>query len=118
MVLPTQTDALIFETLIALPLHTMLNRAQDGKAFMLATEHTRSLSDFRKNATATIERLNKTGYAEIITVNGEARAVLMSAAVYGELAREAELAWDVAVIRESVREIADGKGRPAKDVFC
>jgi hypothetical protein len=42
---------------------------------MIATERTQSLTDFRLKAAETLERLNQTGEAEIITVNGEARAV-------------------------------------------
>jgi PHD/YefM family antitoxin component YafN of YafNO toxin-antitoxin module len=85
---------------------------------MIASEHTQSLSEFRKKAAETIARLNRTGDAEILTVNGEARAVLLSPAVYDELAREAQLARDVAVIQQSLKEIKEGKGRPAKEVFA
>src|SRR5271156_6295529 len=85
---------------------------------MIASEHTQSLSEFRKKAAETIARLNRTGDAEILTVNGEARAVLMSPAVYDELAREAQLARDVAVIQRSLKEIKEGKGRPVKEVFA
>jgi prevent-host-death family protein len=85
---------------------------------LLATEHTQSLSEFRKTAAATIDRLNKTGDAEIITVNGEARAVLMSPAVYDELAKEAELSRDVAAIQRAMREFDEGKGVEAKTFFA
>ena len=47
---------------------------------MIATQHTQSLTDFRQNANQTLDRLGKTGEAEILTVNGEARAVLLSPA--------------------------------------
>lgn len=77
---------------------------------MVATKNTQSLTDFRQKATETLDRINRTGMAEILTVNGEARAVLMSPAAYDELAREAELARDVAVIRRAAREIKEGKG--------
>lgn len=79
---------------------------------MLTSEHTQSLSEFRKTAAATIERLNRTGDAEILTVNGEARAVLISPAVYDELAREVEVTRDVAAIRRAMKEFDEGKGRP------
>ena len=85
---------------------------------MLATEHTQSLSEFRKKAAATIDRLNKTGNAEILTVNGEARAVLISPAVYDELAREAELSRDVAAIKRAMKEFDEGKGVEAKTFFA
>ena len=84
---------------------------------MLTTEHTQSLSDFRKNAAATLERINKSGDAEIITVNGEARAVLISPAVYDEMARKTFLAYDVAAIRKAMKQFDEGKGRPVDEFF-
>jgi PHD/YefM family antitoxin component YafN of YafNO toxin-antitoxin module len=84
---------------------------------LISTEHTQSLSEFRKTAAQTIERLNKTGDAEILTVNGEARAVLMSPAVYDQLAREALLARDVAVMRRSIQQFKEGKGQEVNAFF-
>ena len=83
---------------------------------MISTQHTQSLSDFRKKAAATIERLNQTGQAEILTVNGEARAVLLSPAVFDDLTREALLAHDAAVIKRSIQQFKEGKGQEA-DTF-
>ena len=83
---------------------------------MLLTEHTQSLSDFRQKASETLDRLAKTGAAEIITVNGEARAVLLSPAAYDELAKEAEVARDVAAIRKAMKEFDEGKGRPLREL--
>ena len=85
---------------------------------MIATQHTQSLSDFRKKAAATIDRLNQTGEAEILTVNGEARAVLISPAVYDELAREAEISRDVVAIRRSRQQIAEGKVHELETAFA
>ncbi len=84
---------------------------------MISTQHTQSLTDFRKKATETLERLNKSGEAEVLTVNGEARAVLMAPAVYDELAREAQLTRDVVVIRRAIKEINEGKGVEASVAF-
>jgi prevent-host-death family protein len=84
---------------------------------MLSTQRTQSLTDFRQKATETLDRLNKTGEAEILTVNGEARAVLMSPAVYDEMAKEAQLARDVVVMRQAMREIDEGKGKEAGQFF-
>ena len=85
---------------------------------MVATKHTQSLTDFRQSATETLDRLNRTGEAEILTVNGEARAILMAPAVYDQLARELEIARDVAAIQRSIRQSKEGKGRKAKDFFA
>jgi PHD/YefM family antitoxin component YafN of YafNO toxin-antitoxin module len=84
---------------------------------MIASERTQSLSEFRKKAAETIDRLNQTGEAEILTVNGEARAVLLSPAVHDEMARETQLARDVAVMRRSIQQIKESKGRPANEFF-
>jgi prevent-host-death family protein len=84
---------------------------------MISTQHTQSLSDFRQKAGETLDRLNQTGQAEILTVNGEARAVLLSPAVYDELAREIEVARDVAAIRRAMKEFDEGKGRPVDEFF-
>jgi PHD/YefM family antitoxin component YafN of YafNO toxin-antitoxin module len=85
---------------------------------MIATQHTQSLTDFRQKATETLNRLNKSGEAEIITVNGEARAVLLSPAAYDELARDVQLTRDVAFIRKSMKQIEDGNHREAGDFFA
>jgi len=76
---------------------------------MIATRHTQSLTDFRQNATETLERIGRTGEAELITVNGEAKAVLLSPAAYDAMARELEHARDVEAIRRSIKELDEGK---------
>ena len=84
---------------------------------MISTQHTQSLTDFRQKATETLDRLNKTGEAEILTVNGEARAVLLSPAAYDDLAREAQLSRDVAAMRRAIQELDAGQGREAGTAF-
>lgn len=87
---------------------------------MISTQHTQSLSDFRQKAAETLDRLNKTGQAEILTVNGEARAVLIAPAVYDELARarKAEIEHDITAIRRSRKQIADGKVHNLETAFA
>jgi PHD/YefM family antitoxin component YafN of YafNO toxin-antitoxin module len=84
---------------------------------MIATERTQSLTDFRLKAAETLERLNQTGEAEIITVNGQARAVLLSPAVYDEMTREYQLTRDVQMMRRAMQEIDEGKGLDARAAF-
>ena len=84
---------------------------------MIAVRNTQSLTDFRQRATETLERLNRTGEAEILTVNGEARAILLSPEAYDELAKEAQATRDVAMIRRAMREIDEGKGQEAGPFF-
>ena len=84
---------------------------------MVASRHTQSLTDFREKATETLDRLDRTGEAEVLTVNGKARAVLLSPAAFDDLLRELELSEDVAAIQQSIRESKEGKGRPAEEFF-
>lgn len=84
---------------------------------MIATRHTQSLTDFRQNANQTLDRLGQTGEAEILTVNGEARAVLLSPAAFDALSRDAQLTRDVAVMRKAMREIRDGNGIDVDEAF-
>jgi len=92
-------------------------KPQFARDVMIATEHTQSLSEFQNKAAETLDRLNQTGEAEVLTVNGEARAVLLSPAVYDELAREALLMRDIAVMRRAMQEIDEGKGMEAGAFF-
>lgn len=80
---------------------------------MIATQHTQSLTDFRQKATETLDRLNRTGEAEILTVNGQARAVLLAPAAYDALTREARLSQDVQIIGRAMAEHAAGQGQEA-----
>lgn len=85
---------------------------------MLSTEHTQSLSDFRHKAGETLDRLNQTGEAEILTVNGEARAVLLSPAAYDAMAREVLIARDIAAIQLARQEFKTGKGKDVRKAFA
>ena len=85
---------------------------------MLTEQHSQSLTDFRQKAVETLDRLNRTGEAEIITVDGEPRAVLLSPVTYDELAREVELSQDAKTIRRSVQQIDAGDGQEVKSFFA
>ena len=84
---------------------------------MKLTERTQSIAAFRTTIDETLDRVNQTGEAEIITVDGEARGVLLAPAVYDEMAREAELTRDVEMMRKAMKEIEDGKGLDAREAF-
>ena len=88
------------------------------EAKMLATQRTQSVSDFRQKAAETLERLNKTGEAEILTVNGEARAVLVSPAKYDAIMRNRELDQIANDVRISEKQIANGEYSEAGEFFA
>jgi PHD/YefM family antitoxin component YafN of YafNO toxin-antitoxin module len=84
---------------------------------MVATQHSQSLAEFNENPTETLNRLQQTGDPEVLTVDGEVKAVLLSPAIYEEMLAEVLLERDVATIRRSMKEIAEGKGKEANQLF-
>ena len=80
---------------------------------MLVDQTSQSVAEFCRTAVETIDRLNATGEAGFLTVDGQPRAVLLTPAMWKEI----QLSRDVAVIRQSIRESAEGKGRDVRDCF-
>ena len=68
---------------------------------MRENPHTRSLSDFHQHADEVINYLDHSGEAEVLTINGEARAVLLSLHTFEELVRDALLTRDTSISHES-----------------
>jgi PHD/YefM family antitoxin component YafN of YafNO toxin-antitoxin module len=58
---------------------------------MIFLKHIHSLSDFLRNAKSHISRLKKTGEPAILTVNGVAEAVVLSAEMYQKMLEEIDL---------------------------
>ena len=84
---------------------------------MIRTEDIRKLSDFRQNATAHLDRLAETGRVEILTVNGEAKGVVMAPHVFDAMADKIEQAEITASIRRGLADVAAGRIRPAKQAI-
>ncbi|MBI3867407.1 MAG: type II toxin-antitoxin system Phd/YefM family antitoxin [Verrucomicrobia bacterium] len=84
---------------------------------MIRTEDIHSLSDFQRNAKAHVARLKKTGHPEVLTVNGMAELVVLSADAFQELADKAERGEAVEGIRRGLAEAQAGKGRPVKQAL-
>lgn len=79
---------------------------------MIRTENIRSLSEFRQHATAHLDRLAESGGAEVLTVNGEAKGVVMSPAAFDRLAELARQAEVTAMLRQSKADFAAGRSVP------
>lgn len=79
---------------------------------MIRTGNIRKLSDFRQHATTHLDRLAKEGGAEVLTVNGEAKGVVMSPAEFDRLAERAHQAEITAGILRSRAQFAAGEGIP------
>ena len=85
---------------------------------MTVTEHAQSLAEFRANTSETIDRLNQTGEPEILTIDGEPRAILLSPAAYHEMAQEISLSRYAENMRRALQEIKDGKSVDAEVFFA
>jgi len=81
---------------------------------MVRAEKSQSLNDFRDNCDQTLDRLNQTGDAEVLTQDGQARAIVLSPKAFEQLNIAAEFANRLATIQQSEKELGENKGRPAE----
>jgi PHD/YefM family antitoxin component YafN of YafNO toxin-antitoxin module len=84
---------------------------------MIRTGDIRKLSDFRQNATAHLDRLAEKGGVEVLTVNGEAKGVVMSPEVYDELAEKAAMFDNLAAINRGLDDIRAGRVQDAREAM-
>jgi PHD/YefM family antitoxin component YafN of YafNO toxin-antitoxin module len=96
-----------FPDLTGAPVNCILEFCTEFGGHMVATVNTQSLTAFRAKVAETLDRVNQTGEAEIITVNGEARGVLLAPAVFDEMAREAH----AASMRRAIKQLDAGEGQ-------
>jgi PHD/YefM family antitoxin component YafN of YafNO toxin-antitoxin module len=84
---------------------------------MLRTKDIRSLSEFRQDASAHLDRLIETGGVEVLTVNGQAKGVVMSPDTYDRLAECAFQAEIAAKIRQGMADVEAGRVRDAGEAL-
>ncbi len=75
------------------------------------------LADFRQGAAEHLDRLTRSGEAEVLTVDGEAKGVVMSPAAYDRMADLAEQAEITAGIRRGLADVKAGRVRPAEEAI-
>src|ERR1044071_7403260 len=84
---------------------------------MIKLDDIHSLSDFQRNTKEHISRLKESGKPTVLTVNGKAEVVVLSASSFQALADKVERAEAIEGIRRGLEEANAGKGRPAKETF-
>lgn len=84
---------------------------------MIRTDNIHSLTEFRKNAKDHLDRLARTKQPEVLTVNGEAKGVVLSPESYDELVADAEYARNLRAIRRGLEAVKKGQTIPAEEVF-
>ncbi len=85
---------------------------------MFSLKNIRPVSDFVRNAKAHVKRLEGTDEPEILTINGEARLVMMNIDVFQKLADDAEETRLIKSLEEGIEEAKRGGGVPANVVFA
>ncbi|MHB1081388.1 MAG: type II toxin-antitoxin system Phd/YefM family antitoxin [Prosthecobacter sp.] len=83
---------------------------------MFQLEDIHPLTDFQRNAKSHLNRVNKTGRPEVLTVNGRAEAVLIGRKAYEKMQDAMEELAAIKSIQTSLTQMAAGKTIPAKDV--
>lgn len=81
------------------------------------TRDIRSMTSFRNHSAEVMQHLRKTGRPVVLTVNGRAAAVVQDAEAYQRLLDLATEASAAEGIRQGRDDLADGRTRPAADVF-
>lgn len=84
---------------------------------MADLSNSQSLTEFQRNARATIERLKKESKPLLITVNGKVQAILVDPKSFEEMERSRDRERLIQEIREGERAIAKGQVRPALEVL-
>jgi len=84
---------------------------------LIQTSDIRKLSDFRQNATAHLDRLAESGRAEILTVNGQAKGVVMAPEVFDAMVKKIEWYEHLDKLDDSYADALAGRGKPAKQAL-
>ena len=74
----------------------------------------RSLSDFKRNTVALLDRLRETGNPLVLTVNGKAELIVQDAAAYQALLERVEA---IEGMQRGLADVKAGRTGPARKVF-
>lgn len=83
----------------------------------MRAEDIHPMSEHRTHLTEHLRQVQETGRPMVITQQGRPAAVLLSPAAYDELVRQAELAQDIAGIKEGLAEADAGLGQDATEAL-
>jgi prevent-host-death family protein len=78
----------------------------------------RSMSDFKRNTSELVERMEESGDPMVLTVNGRAKLVVQDAAAYQKLVEALDYADTVAGIRRGLEDVSKGRTQPARRAFA
>src|SRR5258707_14947228 len=94
----------------------MLIRFQRYSAMLDLTEGIDSLTSFKRNTQAFLDRLQESGQPVVLTINGKAKLVVQDAASYQRLLELIDRAEAIEGIQRGLDEMKAGKGKPVGQV--
>lgn len=83
---------------------------------MIHVQDIHPLTDFQRNAKRHLQRVNKTGRPEVLTVNGKAEAVLLGKRAYEKMIEGLEELKTLKSIQQGLQDLEDGKTIDAASV--
>ena len=78
------------------------------------TQDIHSMTAFKRNSTALMKRMRASGRPLVLTVNGQAEAVVLDAESYQHVAEHLDV---IARLGRGLAQAKKGLGRPASEVF-
>src|SRR5713226_6630795 len=75
-----------------------------------------SLTNFKRNTPAFLDRLRESGQPVVLTVNGKAKVVVQDAASYQQLLELIDRLEAIEGIQRGLNEMKAGKGKPLDQV--
>jgi len=78
------------------------------------TRDIQSMTTFKRNSAGLMKRVRKTGRPLVLTVKGKAKAVLLDASAYRDVAAHLD---SIAAIRRGLAQAKAGRGRAVDDLF-
>jgi prevent-host-death family protein len=78
----------------------------------------RSLSDFKRNTSELMDRMEESGEPMVLTVNGKAKLVVQDAASYQKLMESVDYSQAVKGIRQGLEDVVQSRTKPARQAFA
>lgn len=82
---------------------------------MISLKNIQSLTSFKRNTVESVEQLKKNKSPLVLTVNGKAELVVISADEYEEMTERLEQAETIRAISKGIEAFENGEYLPARD---
>lgn len=84
---------------------------------LIDVKNIHSLTEFKRRAAELVAKLKKSNRPLVLTVNGQAEAVVLGSELYQRMVELLEESNQEKLLDEALRAMDRGEGRPAKEVL-